>query len=56
MKVLDETGTKKLVAAYKQADSNISSNVTNITNVLTNIVDASGNAYPYIFGTVYSSN
>ena len=51
MKVLDETGTKKLVAAYKQADSNISSNVTNITNVLTNIVDASGNAYPYIFGT-----
>ena len=56
MKVLDETGTKKLVAAYKQADSNISSNVTNITNVLTNIVDASGNAYPYIFGTVYNSN
>ena len=56
MKVLDETGTKKLVAAYKQADANINTSVTNATDVLTSAFDASGNIYPYLFGTVYGSN
>lgn len=56
MKVLDETGTKKLVAAYKQADANINTSVTNATNILISAFDASGNIYPYLFGTVYDSN
>lgn len=56
MKVLDETGTKKLVAAYKQADANINTSVTNATDVLTSAFDASGNIYPYLFGTTYNAN
>lgn len=56
MKVLDETGTKKLVAAYKQADANINTSVINATTVLTSAFDASGNIYPYLFGTTYNAN
>lgn len=56
MKVLDETGTKKLVAAYKQADADINTSVINATDVLASAFDPSGNIYPYIFGTVYSAN
>lgn len=55
MKVLDETGTKKLVAAYKQADSEIKTTLTNVSDVTDNITDPHGRIYPYMFGHVVST-
>ena len=55
MKVLDETGTKKLVAAYKQADTEIKTTLTNVSDIMDNITDPNGHIYPYIFGHVVSA-
>lgn len=39
MKVLDESGVKKIVKNYKDADKNINSNITKIQNVLDKLTD-----------------